>query len=129
MPGASGMQCASGWREFSLTLHPEKTRLVEFGRFATPQRAERGLGKPETFNFLGFTFICGRSRHGKLRFEGSPGVIACGRSSRKSRMNCDSEGISLSRNKGNGCGKSWPVSSLTMRCRRTAMHSARSDIT
>jgi hypothetical protein len=47
-----------------LSLHPEKTRLIEFGRFATKQRARRQLGKPETFQFLGFTFICGQSRRG-----------------------------------------------------------------
>ncbi|MBV8402034.1 MAG: group II intron reverse transcriptase/maturase [Acetobacteraceae bacterium] len=51
---------------FSLTLHPEKTRLIEFGRLAAVRRAQRGLGKPETFNFLGFTFICGKSRRGKF---------------------------------------------------------------
>lgn len=50
--------------QFSLSLHPEKTRLIEFGRFAAPDRAQRGLGKPETFNFLGFTHICGRSQQG-----------------------------------------------------------------
>src|SRR5215217_3036236 len=48
--------------EFSLTLHPEKTRLIEFGRYAASNRKRRGLGKPETFTFLGFTFICGTSR-------------------------------------------------------------------
>jgi group II intron reverse transcriptase/maturase len=53
-------------QEFSLTLHPEKTRLIEFGRFAAVGRETRGLGKPETFNFLGFTFICGKSRQGKF---------------------------------------------------------------
>src|SRR5712675_2214648 len=53
-------------REFALSLHPEKTRLIAFGRFAAAQRAKRGLGKPETFNFLGFTFICGKSRRGKF---------------------------------------------------------------
>ena len=52
--------------EFALTLHPEKTRLIEFGRFAADNRARRGLGKPETFNFLGLTHICGRSRRGKF---------------------------------------------------------------
>ena len=52
--------------EFALTLHPEKTRLIEFGRHAAADRERRGLGKPETFNFLGFTFICGKSR--KARF-------------------------------------------------------------
>ncbi len=52
--------------EFSLSLHPEKTRLIEFGRFAATNRKRRGLGKPETFNFLGFTFICGRNSRGKF---------------------------------------------------------------
>ncbi len=50
--------------EFALTLHPEKTRLIEFGRFAADNRRRRGLGKPETFHFLGFTFICSTSRQG-----------------------------------------------------------------
>ena len=52
--------------EFALSLHPEKTRLIAFGRFAAVTRAQRGLGKPETFNFLGFTFICGKSRNGNF---------------------------------------------------------------
>ena len=53
-------------QEFALTLHPDKTRLIEFGRFAASNRKQRGMGKPETFNFLGFTFICGKSRQGKF---------------------------------------------------------------
>ena len=52
--------------EVALSLHPDKTRLIEFGRFAAQNRKRRGLGKPETFNFLGFTFICGKSRRGKF---------------------------------------------------------------
>jgi RNA-directed DNA polymerase len=55
--------------EFSLTLHPDKTRLIEFGRFAAAQRARRGLGKPETFKFLGFTLICGQSRQGRFALQ------------------------------------------------------------
>jgi len=51
-------------QEFALSLHPDKTRLIEFGRFAAANREQRGLGKPETFNFLGFTFMCGKSRQG-----------------------------------------------------------------
>jgi len=47
---------------FSLCLHPKKTRLIEFGRFAEQQRRAQGLGKPETFEFLGFTHICARKR-------------------------------------------------------------------
>jgi group II intron reverse transcriptase/maturase len=54
------------FEEFALQLHPDKTRLIEFGRFAAAGRERRGLGKPETFNFLGFTHICGRSRRGKF---------------------------------------------------------------
>ena len=54
------------WRErlqqFGLELHPDKTRLIEFGRFAVASRKQRGEGKPETFDFLGFTHICGQSR-------------------------------------------------------------------
>jgi group II intron reverse transcriptase/maturase len=46
-------------RKFGLELHPEKTRLIEFGRYAAERRTKRGEGKPETFNFLGFTHICG----------------------------------------------------------------------
>ncbi len=53
--------------QFALSLHPDKTRLIEFGRFAAERRAERGLGKPETFNFLGFTHICGRNTQGKFQ--------------------------------------------------------------
>jgi RNA-directed DNA polymerase len=53
-------------QEFALSLHPEKTRLIEFGRYAEENRKRRGLGKPETFNFLGFIFICGKSRRGKF---------------------------------------------------------------
>ena len=53
-------------RKFGLELHPEKTRLLEFGRYADKRRRERGLGKPETFDFLGFTHICSEGRNGKF---------------------------------------------------------------
>jgi len=53
-------------QEFSLTLHPEKTRLIEFGSHAATARKQRELGKPETFDFLGFTFLCGKSRRGNF---------------------------------------------------------------
>jgi group II intron reverse transcriptase/maturase len=48
--------------KFGLELHPDKTRLIEFGRFATERREKRGQGKPETFSFLGFTHYCGTTR-------------------------------------------------------------------
>src|SRR5215831_15910066 len=63
--------------EFSLSLHPDKTRLIEFGRHAAAGRKRRGLGKPETFKFLGFVFICGRTRKGKFQLK---------RKSRRDRM-------------------------------------------
>jgi RNA-directed DNA polymerase len=64
-------------QEFALSLHPEKTRLIEFGRHAAANRKRRGLGKPETFNFLGFTFICSKSLRGKFLLK---------RRSRRDRM-------------------------------------------
>ena len=52
--------------KFNLELHPDKTRLIEFGRFAAERRAARGAGKPETFDFLGFTHICGKGKNGSF---------------------------------------------------------------
>ena len=52
--------------KFGLELHPDKTRLIEFGRRAARDRTTRGLGKPETFDFLGFTHICGKSKSGRF---------------------------------------------------------------
>jgi len=69
---------------FALTLHGEKTRLIRFGRHAARERAERGEGKPETFNFLGFTHICGRSRAGGFQLK---------RKSRRDRVKARSQAI------------------------------------
>jgi RNA-directed DNA polymerase len=52
--------------KFGLELHPGKTRLIEFGRFAAANRQKRGAGKPETFDFLGFTHICAKMRDGRF---------------------------------------------------------------
>ena len=54
------------FRKFSLELHPDKTRLLEFGPFAAENHRRSGRGKPETFNFLGFTHICGKKRNGRF---------------------------------------------------------------
>jgi group II intron reverse transcriptase/maturase len=70
--------------KFALTLHPEKTRLIEFGRHAADSRKRRGLAKPETFNFLGFTFICGKSRRGRFLVK---------RKSRRDRMRAKLQAI------------------------------------
>jgi len=62
-------ELAERFRKFHLALHSEKTRLLEFGPFAANHRRARGQGKPETFNFLGFTHICGKKRsNGRRRF-------------------------------------------------------------
>jgi RNA-directed DNA polymerase len=55
--------------KFSLELNAEKTRLIRFGRFAAQQRRERGLGKPETFRFLGFTHVCAETRKGRFKLK------------------------------------------------------------
>ncbi len=54
------------FRKFNLELHAQKTRVIEFGRFAAERRDRRGLGKPDTFNFLGFTHACGQTLKGKF---------------------------------------------------------------
>jgi RNA-directed DNA polymerase len=55
-------ELAARFAKFKLKLHPEKTRVIEFGFHAANNRKRRGQGKPETFNFLGFTHICGQKR-------------------------------------------------------------------
>src|SRR5260221_9966247 len=71
-------------QEFALSLHSEKTRLIEFGRLAAANRKRRGLGKPETFTFLGFTFICSKTRRGKFQIK---------RKSRRDRMRAKLQAI------------------------------------
>src|SRR5450631_1389849 len=71
-------------QEFALSLHPEKTRLIEFGRLAAENRKRRGLGKPETFTFLGFIFICSKTRRGKFQIK---------RKSRRDRMRAKLQAI------------------------------------
>jgi RNA-directed DNA polymerase len=70
--------------KFALSLHPEKTRLTEFDRYAANRRARRGLGKPESFSFLGFAFICGESRRGTFQLK---------RKTRRDRMRVKVRGI------------------------------------
>ena len=54
------------FRQFALELHPDKTRLIEFGQYAARNRKKGGRGKPETFDFLGFTHVCGKTRNGRF---------------------------------------------------------------
>jgi len=58
--------------KFGLDLHPDKTRFIEFGRFAKANRKRRGLGKPETFDFMGMTHYCAMTRRGKFRVGRKP---------------------------------------------------------
>jgi group II intron reverse transcriptase/maturase len=57
---------AGRFAKFGLELHPAKTRLLEFGRYAAEERKRNGRGKPESFDFLGFTHVCGKTRKGRF---------------------------------------------------------------
>jgi RNA-directed DNA polymerase len=70
--------------EFALSLHPEKTRLIEFGRHVAADRRLQGLNKPETFAFLGFTFICGKTRRWRFQLQ---------RKTRRDRMRTKLQGV------------------------------------
>jgi len=110
--------------EFSLSLHPDKTKLIEFGRHAAVNRERRGLKKPETFTFLGFTLICGTSRSGRFQVQ---------RTTRRDRMRATlrrvrdelrqrmPQPVSL-------CRSRW-VSLPITRCRRIVGQSGRSATT
>ena len=72
--------------KFGLTLHPQKTRLIEFGRYAEQRRKEQGLGRPETFDFLGFTHCCCGcilTRRSDSRYEPEAGALCVMWSSQK----------------------------------------------
>ena len=113
--------------EFALSLHPEKTRLIEFGRFAAQNRKRRGLGKPETFDFLGFTFICGKSRRGAPCSTEDPARPNASRlkeikQALRRRMHQGSP------RRGNGWCRWSKATSTTTRCRPTGMHWSPSGI-
>ena len=80
------MNMRARFEAFGLELHPKKTRLIEFGRNARKNRKDRGLGKPETFTFLGFTHICGQSRRGRFLLW---------RKSRRDRMRAKLQAIKI----------------------------------
>src|ERR1700752_1694324 len=63
--------------KFGLELHPEKTRLIEFGRFAAPNREKRGEGKPETFTFLGLTHVAFCHSYTTLAVSSYPSCLRC----------------------------------------------------
>lgn len=73
--------------KFELALHPSKTRLIHFGRHAIRERERLGLGKPETFDFLGFTHFCSKSR--------KPGYFVIGRKTIKKHMRAKPRDIKM----------------------------------
>src|ERR1700746_2727739 len=89
-------------QKFSLSLHPDNARLIEFGRLAATNRKRRGLGKPETFSFLGFTLICGKSLRGRFLLK---------RRSRRDRMLGKLKDIKaeLRRREVVEAGRDWPL--------------------
>jgi RNA-directed DNA polymerase len=114
------------FEEFALTLHPEKTRLIEFGRYAVHNREQRGLGKPETFNFLGFTLICGRTRGGIFQLKRKTRRDRSRAKLQESRRSCAGDIIPYL-NRGNGFSKWSGVSSPITPCRQTCRRSWCSD--
>lgn len=80
-------------RTFALGLHPEKTRLIAFGRFAQANQHRSGIGRAETFDFLGFTHICANSRNGRSCSGGRACANGCGPNLRRSRKNGVAAGI------------------------------------
>ena len=109
-------------RKFGLELHPEKTRLIEFGRYAAERRAKRGEGKPETFNFLGFTHICGKN-HKTGYFHGVPEDHGQAHGSQAERHSAEAEAQAARvnrRTRGSGSRQWFADISNTMRCRATS---------
>ena len=115
--------------KFALTLHPEKTRLIEFGRFAARDRARRGLGKPELFDFLGFRHITERSQAGYFQLR---------RKTRRDRMRAKLKALKAELRQrmhepipeqGSGWGKWCVVTSPTTQFRPTQRGRPRSTIT
>src|ERR1700730_2619107 len=109
-------------REFSLSLHPDKSRLIEFGRFAAQNCKKRGRSKPETFKFLGFVLMCDKSRRGDFRIRRKSRRNACVRSCGRSRKRCANEQPGQSRKQGNGLLKSSLAISPITPCQPMAWH-------
>jgi RNA-directed DNA polymerase len=117
---------------FGLELASGKTRLIAFGRFAAERRQKRGLGKPETFAFLGLTHICGKTSNGRFSSSASPRRSGCRRSCARSRPSRCDAGICPAPNKGNGeqawCAGISPTTPCPATARRsTPSGSRRSD--
>src|ERR1019366_7883952 len=106
-------------RKFGLELHPDKTRRIEFGRFAEHNRNRRGAGKPETFDFLGFTHIGGKDRKGSYAVKRK----TIGKRMRANCLGSSSSYVPACTNRlrttANGFDQSCKATSTTTRCRET----------
>jgi hypothetical protein len=90
-------------QKFGLELHPDKTRLIEFGRHAAEHRKQQGEGKPEVFNFLGFNHICGKTRKtGRFIVKRRLSPDGSRPSSVSLRQSCGDAGMSQSPRSGRG---------------------------
>ena len=107
------------FERFGLELHGDKTRLLEFGRYAAERRQRRGQGRPETFRFLGFTFICGHKPSGGFQLCDALVATECGPAFRKSKPLYDGICTRPWANKVAGCAKSCRAITPTTRCRPT----------
>jgi group II intron reverse transcriptase/maturase len=112
--------------DFSLELAPDKTRLIEFGRFAARDRARRGLGKPETFDFLGFTHCCARTKNGRFMLSGSRSPNECGPSCARSRTSSNGADTTRSPTRAGGWAVSCAGTTPTTPCPATATGSTAS---
>ena len=115
--------------KFGLELHPDKTRLIEFGRYAAGERKRRGEGKPETFTFLGFTHFCGH-RHKTETFTAAESLrrSAWLRSSKPSRLSFDAVSMIAPVRSAYGSGGWFPATTNTMLFPATSISCASSGI-
>jgi RNA-directed DNA polymerase len=113
--------------QFGLELHPDKTRLIEFGRFAARDPERRGDRKPETFEFLGLTHIARRTATDDSSSSGSRAKRRCTPSSDRSRPRCAGGCITQSPNKDAGSPESCKGTTTTTRCPTTARPCTASD--
>jgi RNA-directed DNA polymerase len=108
---------------FALELHPDKTRTIEFGRFAHENRRARGQGKSETFAFLGFTHIFGRTREGRRLIRRHTVRERLNAKLRQVKATLRRMRICRSRSRGAICGWCFPASPLVCYPGRESAHS------
>ena len=112
--------------KFALSLHPDKTRLIEFGRYAANRRAQRGLANRRALASWASPSSAANPARVPSSSSGRPGAIACGRSCERSNRRCGGACISRYPYRGNGCSRSSAATSITTPCRRTVARSTRS---